>query len=58
MHAPFADERVLLLFADLIGDFKCDLSWRFACVRLVIQSLDSFLSPTLQRRVHRLFTHP
>src|SRR5947209_16050914 len=42
MHAPFADERILLLFADLIGDFKCDLSWREASVRLVIQSLDPF----------------
>src|SRR6266700_4197190 len=58
MHAPFADERILLLFADLIGDFKCDLSWRFAGVRLVIQSLDPFLPPAFQCRVHRLFTHP
>src|ERR1700730_1754804 len=27
-------------------------------VRLVIQSLDPFLPPAFQRRVHRLFTHP
>src|SRR5438094_2264555 len=33
------------------------VSWRFARVRLVIQSLDPFLHPALQRRVHRLFAH-
>src|SRR5437667_12137760 len=33
------------------------VSWRFAGVRLVIQSLDPFLHPALQRRVHRLFAH-
>ncbi len=57
MHAPFPNQRVFLLFANLIGNFKRDLSWRFACVRLVIQPLDSFLHPAFQRRVHRLFTH-
>jgi hypothetical protein len=27
MHAPFPNQRVFLLFADLMSDFKRDLSW-------------------------------
>ena len=57
MHAPFSNERVLLLFANLIGDFKRDLSWRFAGVRFIPESLDPFLHPAFQGRVHRLFAH-
>ena len=48
MHAPFPNERVLLLFANLIGDVKCNLSGCFAGVRLVIQSLNPFLHPAFQ----------
>lgn len=57
MHAPFPNQRVFLLFANFIGDFKRDHTRGFAGVRLVIQPLDSFLPPTFQRRVHRLFAH-
>ena len=51
MHAPFADERILLLFADLIGDFKCDLSWRFAC-----DLSSSPLTPSCHQRFSVVYT--
>lgn len=53
MHAPFADERILLLFANLIGDFKCDLSWR-GCRACDLSS--SPLTPSCHQRFSVVYT--
>lgn len=53
VHTPFPNERVFLLFSDLIGNFKRDHPRCFACVRFVFQPPYSFLNPPLQRGIHR-----
>src|SRR5437879_1276249 len=46
VHAPFSNERIFLFFADLVGNFKRDLSWaQMPGVRLIIQALGPFLYP-------------
>jgi hypothetical protein len=45
MHSPFSNQRIFLLFADLVGDFQRYHPGRFAGVRFVIQALDALFHP-------------
>ena|SRR2546421_1976772 len=53
MHAPFPNQRVFLLFADLMSDFKRDLSW---CGCRACDLSSSPLTPSCHQRFSVVYT--